>query len=420
VIQTERVEGCVIEGGPDSFLSVKPAAAELIRELDLGGDMIGSNDHLRKTYVLKRGRLVALPDGLQLMVPTKVMPLVATSLLSWGTKIRMGLEYFRKPGGGAGEDRSVSAFIAEHYGEEAVDYLAEPLLSGIYGGSPEALSVGSVLPMFVELEAQYGSLTRGVLKRRQAARGASSNSLPLFRTLKGGLGQMVDALEARLTGQIEVVRGRAEAVERAGGRYRVRVAGGWRECDRLVLACEAHNSAALAAGLDGRMAELLRAVPYSSSMTVALGFAAHDFPRPLEGFGFLVPRRERRRLVAATWVGTKFPHRVPAGTVVIRCFLGGASDPQVLAESDDSVVASVVEELHRIVGFNARPRFSRIFRWPRSMAQYTVGHQQRLTEIERRAVALEGFALAGNAYSGIGIPDCIRTGRDAAGRVASG
>lgn len=415
VIETAHVEGCVIEAGPDSFLSAKPAAMELIRDLGLAGEVIHSNDHLRKTFVWKKGRLVALPDGLMMMVPTKVMPLVTTKLLSWPTKIRMGLELFRSPRTRADEDRSVAEFVSAHYGREAVEYLAEPLLSGIYGGSPEVLSVSSVLSRFVELEARYGSLTKGVLAERKKAK--SGSSAPLFRTLKGGLGQMVNALTSALQGKIEVVRLRAEAVERCEAGFRIRLNGNWLEFPHLVLACEAHESAKLAP--DARLAELLGAVPYSSSMTLALGFEEKAFPRPLGGFGFLVPKCERRRLIACTWVGTKFPYRVPEGTVLLRCFLGGMEDAAVLSESDEAITASVLEELRNMVGLRGRPLFSRIFRWPRSMAQYPVGHGKRVAEMEERVAGIPGLHLAGNAYQGIGVPDCIRMGKAAAARITA-
>ncbi len=415
VIQTEHAAGCVIEAGPDSFLSVKPAATDLIRELGMAEEVIGSNDYLRKTYVWKKGRLLALPDGLMMMVPTRILPMVMTPLLSWPTKIRMGLELLHSPRRRE-EDQSVAEFVEAHYGAEAVDYLAEPLLAGIYGGSPRELSVRSVLPRFVEMEAKYGSLARGVLAERRAA-AAQSNHVPLFRTLKGGLGTLVDALAKSLDGKMQVMQKRAESVERAGSAFRIRLDGEWLEADRLVLACEAHRAAELAP--DARMAELLAGVAYGSSMTVALGFQASDFPRPLEGFGFLVPKKERRRLVACTWVGTKFPNRVPDGQVLLRCFLGGADDPGVLNESDEAITAAVLEELHRIVGFQARPAFARIFRWPRSMAQYGVGHQQRMAELRGRLADVPGLHLAGNAYEGIGIPDCIRTGKQAAEKIAA-
>jgi protoporphyrinogen/coproporphyrinogen III oxidase len=416
VIQTEQIEGCVVEGGPDSFLSVKPAAMDLIRDLGLSGEVIGSNDHLRVTYVWKGGRLLPLPDGLQLMVPTKLAPLLATRLLGWRTKLRMGMELFHPPGRHS-EDQSVADFVTAHYGAEAVDYLAEPLLSGIYGGSPSALSISSVLPRFVELQARYGSLTKGVLAEMKANQ-TQANRPPLFRTLKSGLGQLVSALTARLEGHATVHHRRAEAVERTSGGFRIRLADGSFECAQVVLACEAHNAASLTRKLDSRLADLLGTVPYSSSMTVALGFPNNAFPKPLQGFGFLVPRRERRRLVACTWVGTKFSHRTPNGTTLLRCFLGGMDDGGILSESDDAIVGAVVNELRDIAGLRAAPAFWRIFRWPRSMAQYTVGHAARLAEIEARTAAIPGLQLAGNAYSGIGIPDCIRMGKQAAAALS--
>jgi len=277
VIQTERVEGCTIETGPDSFLSIKPAALELVRELGLADQVIGSNDHLRKTYIRKGGRLIPMPDGLMMMVPTKILPLLGTGLLTWRTKIRMGMELARFPQPEPGrDDQSVAEFIEEHYGAEAVDYLAEPLLSGIYGGNPGVLSVSAVLPRFVELAQRYGSLTRGVLaERAKAARARPAGPpLPLFRTLKGGLGQLVDAITASIAGKANVLRTRAETIERSGAGFRIRANGDWLEAGSLVVACEAHNGSKLLGAVDGRLAELLGAVPYSSSMTVALQSAA--------------------------------------------------------------------------------------------------------------------------------------------------
>jgi oxygen-dependent protoporphyrinogen oxidase len=410
------VEGCTIEAGPDSFLSAKPAALELIRELGLADEVIGSNDSLRVTYIRKGGRLRPMPDGLMMMVPTKILPLLTTGLLGWRTKFRMGMELLRAPRPKPG-DESVAEFIQEHYGAEAVDYLAEPLLSGIYGGNPSQLSVTSVLPRFVELANQYGSLTRGVLAARAKA-GRNRNPAPLFRTLKGGLGQLVDAIESAIRGKVEVRQCRAQTIQRAEAGFRIKTDdGGWLEADQVVVASEAHSGSTLLAGVDGRLAELLGTVPYSSSMTVALGFEAADFAHAPHGFGFLVPKRERRRLVACTWVGTKFSYRVPEDKVVARCFLGGMEDADVLGESDEAVAAAVTRELQEIAGFTARPRFTRISRWPGSMAQYTVGHPQRLAEIQARTPPGCGLHLAGNAYEGIGIPDCIRMGRRAAERI---
>ncbi len=404
VIHTERVEGCVIEEGPDSFLAQKPWALELIREVGLGGDVIASNDHLRRTYVIKNGRLVPLPDGLMFMVPTKVLPLMSTGLLSWGTKIRMGLEWFRKPGTHVLEDRSVAEFVEDHYGLEAVEYLTEPLLAGVYGGDPNRLSILSVLPRFAELEAKYGSLTKGVLHARKAA-AAHAKSVPLFQTLRGGLQQLVDALSKG----VEVIHGAAEALEPG---WRVRVNGEWIECGHVVLACQAHEAGALLGWPQ------LNEVEYSSSMTVALAYQRAGFRARLDGFGFLVPQRERRKLVACTFVGTKFSHRVPEDKLLLRCFLGGTNQEAVLREPDEAIVAQVREELRGFLGITETPLFWRLSRWPRSMAQYTVGHQRRVKEIEARLKQSPGLHLAGNAYHGIGIPDCVRTGKQAAERIA--
>jgi oxygen-dependent protoporphyrinogen oxidase len=399
IITTEQVEGCVIEGGPDSFLASKPWALDLIRELGLESEVINSNDHLRVTYIWKDDRLIPLPDGLMMMVPSRIGPIARSSLLSWGTKIRMGLEYFRRPFRAAGADRSVAAFIEDHFGREAVEYLAEPLLAGVFGGDPDELSAVSTLPRFVELEKKYGSLTRGVLS--EPAPGSPGGSL--FRSLKGGLGQLIGALTPPAG---TVIRGAVEDVE-AG---RVRVSGEWIESRHLVLACPAYEASPLMARLDGEISGLLGAVGYSSSITVALGFRHGEISHPLNGFGFLVPRRERRTLVACTWVGTKFPHRVPDTHALVRCFLGGT-------EYDEG---AVLDDVRRTMGITAKPVFSRVFRWPRSMPQYTVGHSERQGRLENAMTRHPWLSLVGNAYRGIGIPDCVRMAKQAAEAIACG
>lgn len=403
VIRTDVVQGCLVEGGPDSFLAAKPAALELIREIGLGAEVIGSNDHQRVTYVVRRGKLVPLPDGLMMMVPTRVFPMAMTPLLGWGTKIRMALEYFRRPGPGSGRDRSVADFIRDHYGQEAVDYLAEPLLAGVFGGDPEDLSVVSTLPRFVELENRYGSLTRGVLAGRSAAGGAGS----LFRTLKGGMSQLVDTLRAHIP---HIVEGEAEAVETG----RVKVNGAWMDADHIVVATPAHEAARLIAGLDAEISALLDRVGYTSSMTVALGYRREDIRDAVPGFGFLVPRLERKRLVACTFVGAKFDYRVPPTHVLLRCFLTGS-----LGDVDEQIVRAVRAELRDLLRIDAAPAFARISRWPRSMAQYGVGHAARQKQVEAALARHPGLHLVGNAYDGIGIPDCIRLARVAAERIAS-
>ncbi|MBI2681331.1 MAG: protoporphyrinogen oxidase [Candidatus Solibacter usitatus] len=413
VIQTERVDGCVVEGGPDSFLSAKPWAMELIAELGLAGEVIGSNDHLRATFIWKGGKLIPLPDGVQFLVPTQLRPIAATPLLHWRTKLRMGLEYFHRRGRAGADDRTVADFVAGHYGQEVVDYLAEPLLSGIYGGDPAELSAASVLPNLVELEREYGSLTRGVLARRKAA--AHEEKLPLFRTLRGGMAQLIAGLSSAVAGKATVVHAAVERIERTANGFRLCAGGDWLEAQRVVLACEAHQVAGLTRPIDTELSALTGWIPYRSSMTVALGYNRSDLQHPLNGFGFLVPKKERNRLVACTWVGTKFSDRAPDGMALLRCFLGEALD-----ERDEQIIAAVLIELREMMGVRARPRFTRIFRWPRSMAQYTVGHAQRVARIEERLAAIPGLHVVGNGYRGIGIPDCVRMAKQVAERIARG
>ena len=411
VVRTEVVERCVIECGPDSFLAAKPAAMELIRELGLADEVIGSNDHQRVTYIKRGGRLVPMPDGLMMMVPTRVLPVALSPLLGWGSKLKMGLEFFRraKP---ASHDRSVSEFVIGHYGREALDYLAEPLLSGVYGGDPNELSAASVLPQFVELERNYGSLTRGVLARKKAP-GESGGAL--FRTLKRGLGHLTGTIEARVRPKVEILHDEVAAVEFDGGSYRLRLGDGWLTARKVILCCPAHLAGGLLKPADALLGETLSAVKYNSSITLALVYRKSEIRHPLNGFGFLIPKVERRALVACTWVGRKFDFRVPDDLVFLRCFLGDSS----IGLSDEVMLDAVRAELGELMGVDAEPLFHRIHRWPKSMAQYTVGHSKRLAVIRERLEHLPGLYLAGNGYEGIGIPDCIRTGREAAEAAAT-
>jgi oxygen-dependent protoporphyrinogen oxidase len=401
VIQTERIDGCLVEAGPDSFLSAKPWAMDLIRDLGLEGEVIGSNDHLRKIFIRKHGRLVPMPDGLQFLVPTKIAPILTTPLLSWGAKARIGLEWFRRAPAEQRPDCSVAEFVAEHYGQEAVEYLAEPLLAGVYGGTPEALSVSSVLPRFVEIESKYGSLSKGLLTEKRAT------TTPIFRTLRDGLGSLTSALARSIQSKVKIVHGEVEAIERLAHGYRLRVAGDWIAASRVALACESHASVRLTSDLDPLLAEQLAGIPYNSSTVIAMGFDPASFSKPLQGFGFLIPRRERKRLVACTFMATKFPFRAPENRILLRCFLGGLPD-------DEGLLPSVLEELRGTIGLAGDPLFARVYRWPLSMAQYTVGHQARVAAIELRMRQNLGLCLAGNGYYGIGIPDCIRMGERAA------
>jgi oxygen-dependent protoporphyrinogen oxidase len=408
VIETQTHDGCVLELGPDSFISAKPEALALIKELGLEGEVIGSNDHQRTTHILKHGKLVPLPEGVMMIVPTKVMPMVKSNLLGWGTKIGMAFELLRRPK--TYPDRSVAEFVVDHFGQETLEYLAEPLLSGVYGGDPRELSINSVLPRFVDMETKFGSLGRAVMT---AKRPPSSPGNSLFKTLASGLGTMVDALAT----YANVKHAEVDAIERHGSGFRVRAAGDWMDATNVILATPGPQAIPLLQGLDPELAKMLGTVPYSSSALVSLAFDEAKFDGQRAGFGFLIPKVERDRMAAATFVGTKFPHRAPDNRILLRCFFGGTGDEAILNESDESMITIAREELRRILGLTTAPLFTRVSRWPKSMAQYTVGHAVRMKEIKARAAAIPGLQLAGNAYDGIGLPDCVRTGRLAAKNI---
>ncbi len=409
VIETKSWDGCTIDCGPDSFISAKPEALALIKEIGLESELIGSNDHQRTTYIQKRGRLVALPDGVMMIVPSKIMPMVKSPLLSWATKIRMGFELLRRAPAGPAPDRSVADFVVDHFGRETLDYLAEPLLSGVYGGDPGQLSVASVLPRFVDMETKYGSLGRAVMKAKRPPGGGS-----LFRSLKPGLGVLIE----RLSKALRVEHKRVERIETNSG-FRIRAGGSWLEADSVILACPSWCAAELAGNVEPDLAARLNEIPYSSSLTLSLIYDAAKFDGMRAGFGFLVPKRERKRVAAATFVGTKFPFRAPENRIIVRVFMGGATDEAILSEPDERVVAIAREELRSILHLRTEPMTHFISRWPRSMAQYTVGHSKRIAEIKARAMAIPGLYLAGNGYDGIGLPDCVRTGRAAAKAIIS-
>ena len=408
VIETRTRDGCLLELGPDSFITAKPEVIALIKELGLEGEIIGSNDFQRTTHILKHGKLVPLPEGVMMIVPTKVMPMVKSNLLGWGTKIGMGFELLRRPK--KYPDRSVAEFVIDHFGQETLDYLAEPLLSGVYGGDPRDLSVNSVLPRFVDMENKVGSLGRAVMS---AKRPPSTPGNSLFKTLASGLGTLIETLATYANVRHENI----DTIEKRGNAFAVRAAGDWIEATNVIVATPAPAASTLLQKVDAQLATLLGAIPYSSSAIVSMIFDEAKFDGQRAGFGFLVPKSERDRLAACTFVATKFPHRAPDDRILLRCFFGGTGDEAILSESDEALITIAREELRRILGLTAAPLFSSVSRWPKSMAQYTVGHSVRIAEIRKRTEAIPGLYLAGNAYDGIGLPDCVRTGRQAAAKI---
>ena len=419
-MSSDHVEGCLVEAGPDSFLTEKPWAASLCKELGLGEQLIGSNDTQRKTYIVVHGRLIAMPDGLMFMVPTKLAPTALSPLFSWGTKLRMAQELLHPPRP-MQDDETVAQLVERHFGAEVVDRLADPLLSGVYGGDAGKLSARAVLPRFVEMEEKYGSLSRAMLAahRKMAAASKTQAPRPLFTSLRDGMQQMVDALVGRL--QAESIRLRQHVrrvyAEDAGWRVTLEPAGE-ELFDAVIVATPANVAGVLLDGVDAGLARNLLGVTYSSSVTVTLGYYKQQLAALPPGFGFLVPRSEGRRMLACTFVHNKFPHRAPANKGILRCFLGGARDEEVLSLSDEEIVATVRRDLRELLKLDVLPIFARVYRWREAMAQYEPGHIARVAEIERRVAELPGLAIAGNAYHGIGVPDCIRSGTEAANKVA--
>ena len=421
VLVTERVDGCLVEGGPDSFLTEKSWGLDFVREMGLGDQLIGSNDAERKTYILVRGRLRPIPDGLMFMVPTRIAPIVSSPLFSLGTKVRMAAEYLQRPNSNSGErDQTVAEMIERHFGPEMVDRLADPLLAGVYGGSAAELSAAAVLPRFVEMEKRYGSLSRGMLAtRRQRARserGApAAPPRPLFTSLRDGMQQLVDTVAPRLAGGAARLGNPVVALTRQERNWFVAPQqGSPEEFDAVILALPAYAAGALLERAGPELAGELKQVPYSSSITVTLGYDKRDLAALPPGFGFLVPPSERRRMLACTFVHVKFPHRAPADRGIIRAFLGGSRDEAVLDLGDDEVLALVRQNLREILGLGAEPLFARIYRWRRAMAQYVSGHLARVERVEKLRQQIPGLELAGNAYRGIGVPDCIASGQQAA------
>ncbi len=429
-LASEIVDGAVLERGPDSFLTEKPAAAELCRELGLGGELIHSNDANRRTYIVVRNRLVALPDGLMFLVPTKLAPTALTRLFSLRTKMRMALELLHPPRP-AGHDESVATLVERHFGQEAVDRLADPLLSGIYGGDAAQLSAQTVLPRLVEMETKYGSLTRGMLAAHKKMRAVAKNSngpkraaTPIFTALRGGMQQMVDALISRIDPACVRTATPVNAVEKAVGGWRIEAGAQSAAFDAIIMAAPAWVAGALLAAVDPALSNELGGIPYSSSITVNLIYDESKIGALPEGFGFLVPAVEGRSMLACTFAHRKFLGRTPPGKAVFRAFLGGMKRDELMAESDDGLIATVRREMSEILGaktISARvePEYAHVSRWSRAMAQYAVGHKERMQRVKARVTALPGLRLAGNAYDGIGVPDCIRLGRQAARKLTA-
>jgi oxygen-dependent protoporphyrinogen oxidase len=411
VVTTERHDGWVIDGGPDSLLVQKPAAVALCRELGIA-DRLVSTLTPRTAFILRDDRLHPIAEGSFLGFPLKVSSLVRSSVFTIGGKLRMACEV-AIPRGAGEEDESIAAFVRRRFGDEAVDYLAEPLLAGIHAGDVERLSLRALFPRLLDAERTSGSVIRAfrALRVKPSPQGA-------FVSLPGGLGELIDALAGALQPDTLICNARITDVRRVSG-YTLDGAQGRVDARAVILAIPAYVAGSFLRGFDTQLAALCEAIPYASTATVAFGYRRDQVAHPMTGTGFVVPRVERSPLLAATWVTSKWPGRAPPGHVLLRAFLGGGRDPRRLESSDRVLVEEAREELTRLLGISGDPVLTHLTRWTRQSPQYEVGHLQRVTAIDQHLASIPGLFVTGSGFRAIGIPDCVADGRETAARAAA-
>ena len=421
VIRTERTGGFTIDAGPDSLVVQKPAAIALCAELGLSGRLVPTRTP-RTAHIVRNGTLHPLPRASVFGIPTGIGPLAAHRLLSLRGRLRMGLELLAprqpEPRGAGTREETIDAFFRRRFGAEATDYLAEPLLAGIHSGDVERLSMTALFPQFVEAERTHGSVIRA-FRHAAAARAGSPARHGPFRSFAAGLETLPRTLAARLPA--DAVRRGVEITGLAGGPpYELTAAHGPRfTADQVICALPAHAAAPLVAGVDPALGGLCGAFTDTSVAIVVLAFPRAAVAHPLRGSGFVVPRAEPTlSITAATWISSKWPGRAPDDQVLLRGFVGGARQPDALAQSDATLIDTVRDDLSRLLGIRGEPGLARVYRWPRANPQLHVGHLARIAEIDGRLAGTPGLQIIGSAFRGVGIADCVAAGR-AAGRAAA-
>ena len=410
----------IIEGGPDTFLATKPWGVALCKELGIGERLHGTNQNKKNTYVLNKGRLLPLPEGLAMMIPSDIPSILRSRLISWFGKTRMGLD-FLLPVKNVNGDESLGTFVSRRLGREAYENLIEPLMSGIYAGDGDQLSLASTFPYLRDLETKHGSLARGAIEMRKKMNISGQKiqgSRSAFLTPTTGLAEIVEALVESLKSKVDLrLNTRVSSVTRnlESDTWNVTFDSTTIESDAVILATPAYVSGNLLASFDPELASTLKSIPYASTATVSLAYRLSDVPRELDGYGYVIPRREGRKALACTWTSTKFPHRAPNGYALIRVFVGRAG--QDIPWDEGELLEVAKEELKLTLDVNTEPLASRVFMWDRAMPQYNLGHPEILKRIDAALENHPGLALAGNGYRGIGIPDCIHSGELAAEKI---
>ncbi|MBI4319221.1 MAG: protoporphyrinogen oxidase [Chloroflexi bacterium] len=419
-IWTERIGEFIVDGGPDCYLTEKPWIAQMAARLGIEDHLLPSDDDRKKTFIYSGGRMHELPDGVWMMVPTKFMPFVKTSLFSWPGKMRMGMDLFvpRRVDG----DETLADFVRRRLGRECLEKLAEPMVGGVHAADPYQMSLQATFPRFLEMERKHGSLIKAFLaaRKRMASTASGNSGRTYFTTLRYGMQEITDGM-ADVAGRERLLTGkRVVRIEERGAtpRYAVHVAGDLTyPADAVVVSTEAYTAAEFLRPLDGRLAKLLDTIPWTSAATVSLAYRGDTIGHDLHGFGFLVPSVEKRKIMASTWSSTKWPGRAPEGHALLRVFVGGPHN-QSLVELDDAAMVRVVrDELREMMGITAEPEFARVFRWVKGMPQYTLGHLERLEAMEERLAEHPGLYLCGASYRGIGTGDCMNSGEVAVGKI---
>ena len=415
-INTDTSDGFVIEGGPDSFITQKPWALQLAREIGLEDEIVGTNDDRRKVYILRKGKLYEMPDGLMLVVPTKFMPFVKSRLISWMGKLRMGMDLFIKPRK-EDTDESLADFMRRRLGNEALEVLGEPMLAGIHVSDAETLSLKATFPRFHDIERKYGSLTKGMIAARKNRPPTKGKKMSMFVTMKGGLQRFANAIADTLD-DVNIITGQKvhTVQEHVENGYIVALEDGTNlQADHVILATPSYIAANLLDDKHSELKDMLNAIRYVNTATISLGYEASTFDHPLDGFGFVIPRTEPTKLLACTWTSTKFNHRAPDNHVLLRVFVGGPRRQEHVELDDDTLIQMVRDELKTIMGITATPTITRVFRWVKSNPQYDVGHLDRVGRME--ALCPDGIYLTGSAYRGVGLPDCTHQGQLMAEKV---
>jgi oxygen-dependent protoporphyrinogen oxidase len=420
-LRTEHRDGFLLELGPDSFISEKPWALALCRRIGLESELIGTRDEHRATFVVHNGKLELLPEGFMLLAPTKFSPLLCSRLFSWPGKLRMALDLVL-PRGPQQDDESLGSFVRRRFGREVLERVAQPLIGGIYTANPDHLSLAATMPRFLQMEREHRSVIAAMWKasrhRPQEAKNASGARWSLFVTLRSGMQTFVDTLTARLSlGHIRqhcVV----SQIQREGEHWRVDCGdGNPLLADGVILATPTFHTAPIVRTLDPQLAEHLATIRYSSAVTVNLAFRRDQIPHPLNGFGFVVPHIENRKIIACSFSSIKYAGRAPESHALLRAFVGGSLQEELFSLDDAAMEQAVRQELATFLGIHTAPLFVQIARYPRSMPQYQVGHLHLVDTIEKQMAKHPGLALAGSAYRGVGIADCVRSGEAAAESV---